>query len=132
MILDLLFFFVVHQFAISALKDKVGENLKFSPALCVTSYFLIFAFFGSPAFFSIFEYFFSFFAGTVTLAFALILLNALLPIEVMPFAFFILTVFSLLQPANAFLPIFFTLLPMVTFFSFLQFLKAFLLIWVTL
>ena len=58
--------------------------------------------------------------------------HALLPMEVMPVAFFILTVFSLLQPANAFFSIFFTLLPIVTFFSFLQLLNAFLLIRVTL
>ena len=88
-------------------------------------YFFMPAFLGNPARFSIFEYFLNFLAGTVTFAFALILRNALLPIEVIPFAFFMLIVFSLLQFTNALPPIFFILLPIVTFFSFLQPLKAF-------
>lgn len=68
--------------------------------------------------------FFCFF-GTLKVAFLVIPLNAFAPIDfAVRFVVLIVTVLIALQPLNADLPIFATLLPIVTVFSFLQFWQA--------
>lgn len=73
----------------------------------------------------IFLYNFSFFFGTLMVAFGLIPLKALLPTDLAVSLFVLIVIdFNFLQLINACLPIFLTVDGITTFLSFLLFLKA--------
>lgn len=102
------------------------------PETCSVFLFFTVAFFGRSCFFSILLYLEMLLGRYGHFCFCIDLAECFASDGSNAGCFLHIDSLSLLQPANAFFSIFFTLLPIVTFFSFLQLLNAFLLIRVTL